>query len=134
MLMRALITLLHLHNAAHARTHAEQRDALSELTIGVSLAKVCRSLMLLLTSLRMFFTWELRFWLAAYEHSTPILKATKPEGRGVTLVLPHLFWGFYKADSRGQCAPPHLFTFFLAATRCTCGMTPDFSVPLITNT
>lgn len=47
---------------------------------------------------------------------------SKPE-RGVTLMLPHLFWGFYKADSRGQCAPPHLFTFFLASTGCTCGMT-----------
>lgn len=44
------------------------------LTMGVSLAKVCRSLMLLLTYLRMFFTWELRFWLAAYAHSTPILQ------------------------------------------------------------
>lgn len=42
--------------------------------MGVSLAKVCRSLMLLLTYLRMFFTWELRFWLAAYAHSTPILQ------------------------------------------------------------
>lgn len=60
----------------------EKRDALSELTIGVSLAKVCRSLMLLLTSLRMFFTLELRFWLAAYEHSTPILRVTKPEKEG----------------------------------------------------
>lgn len=44
------------------------------LTIGVSLAKVCRSLMLLLTRRRMFFTWELRFWLEAYEHNTPILQ------------------------------------------------------------
>lgn len=44
------------------------------LTIGVSFAKVCKSLMLLLTYLRMFFTWELKFWLAAYAHSTPILK------------------------------------------------------------
>lgn len=42
--------------------------------MGVSLAKVCRSLMLLLTYLRMFFTWELRFWLAAYAHRTPILR------------------------------------------------------------
>lgn len=58
------------------------------LTIGVSLAKVCRSLMLLLTSLRTFFTWELRFWLAAYAHSTPILiKQWKPEHKHVICLL-----------------------------------------------
>lgn len=58
------------------------------LTIGVSLAKVCRSLMLLLTSLRTFFTWELRFWLAAYAHSTPILiKQLKQEHKHVISLL-----------------------------------------------
>lgn len=112
--MRALITLLHLHNAAHARraVQREKRDALSELTTGVSLAKVCRSLMLLLTSLRMFFTWELRFWLAAYEHSTPILKVRKPE-RGVTLVLPHLFFGFLQSRQQGSVCSTTSIHFLL---------------------
>lgn len=56
-----------------------QRD--NELTMGVSLAKVCRSRMLLLTRRRMFFTCELRFWLAEYEHSTPILRESQEAER-----------------------------------------------------
>lgn len=49
------------------------------LTAGVLLAKVYKSLRLLLTSLLMVFSWELRFWLAAYAHRTPALGLEKRE-------------------------------------------------------
>jgi len=50
------------------------------LTAGVWLAKVCRSLRLLFTSFLTLFSWELRFWLAAYAQRTPALmnKQHKP--------------------------------------------------------
>lgn len=62
----------------------------------------------------MFFTCELRFWLAEYEHSTPILKeGTKAQRQRVT--DPYAAsQGFCRADSRGQCAPTHLFHFLQA--------------------
>lgn len=73
------------------------------LTIGVSFAKVCRSLMLLLTSRRMFFTWELRFWLAAYAHSTPILTEDKHQHYELSVSMIHQVTCRSKISQRGRC-------------------------------